>query len=150
MPVPPPKPPRRRTIFFRTLWTAAGLAVGVLLYKGVLFAIGAITDVAEEASASLTDTSGTVLSESWSVDGVDVVYVESGGTPCENYCWEWLLTTQPDCATAIVTVEIADTAFGDAQRQIEQSVAISGVTSVLVEAAADDGDYADIISIACP
>lgn len=133
------------------LCIGAGVAVVGLLVQGTLAAIPLVSDFAEEASASLAESSGdTVLSESWYVDGVEVAYVEEGGTPCENeYCWEWLLLTQPECATATVTVEISENLFGEAQRMVEQSVAAERVTSVLVETEADDGDYADITSISC-
>ena len=57
--------------------------------------------------------------------------------------------TQPDCATATVTVEISENLFGDAQRRVEQSVTTERVTSVLVETEEGDGDYADITSISC-
>ncbi|MET0934229.1 MAG: hypothetical protein ABWX56_10970 [Mycetocola sp.] len=121
-----------------------------MLVLGTLVAIPIVSDFAAQASASFAEETGTVLSESWVVDGVDVVYVEAGGTPCENeYCWEWLLMNQPDCATATVTVEISENLFGDAQRRVETSVTTGAVTSVLVESEADDGDYADITSINC-
>jgi hypothetical protein len=135
---------------FYAIWVAAGVLVVGLLIQGTVLAVTAVSDFAEEASASVTEQPETVLSESWDVDGVDVVYVEAGGSPCETeFCWEWLLMTQPDCTTATVTVEISQHLFGDAQRRIERSVATERVTSVLVETEEGDGDYADITSIRC-
>ena len=147
---PPPEPPRRRGWFFYAMWIAAGVLVVGLLLLGTALAVTAVSDFAEEASASVAEQRGTVLSESWNVDGVDVVYVEAGGAPCRNeFCWEWLLMTQPDCPTATVTVEISKDLFGEAQRRVDRSVTIERVTSVLVEAEESDGDYADITSISC-
>lgn len=148
---PPPEPPRRRGTLFWALCIGAGVAIVGLIVQGTLLAVPLVADLAEQASASFGEpASETVLSESWYVDDVEVAYIEAGGTPCANeYCWEWLLLTQPDCATAAVTVEISESMFGDAQRRVEQSVETGRVTSVLVEALTDDGDYADITSIHC-
>ena len=127
------------------------MVIGLTLQGGTLLS-DAVT-LAVQDSDFLTDTGDpteTGLSDPWEVDGVEIVYVEAGGTPCESeYCWEWLLMTQPDCATATVTVDISENLFGETQRQIERSVTIDGVTSVLVEAEAGDGEYADLTSISC-
>ena len=127
-------------------------AVG-LLVQGTLLAIPLLSDLAETASASLAEPTGdTVLSDSWYVDGVEIAYIEEGGTPCENeteYCWEWLLLSQPDCANATVTIEIGDTPFGETRRWVERSIASEPMTSVLVEPEAEDGEYADITAITC-
>lgn len=133
-------------------WIAgSALVIGLALQGGTL--VGDAVTNAVQNSDFVTDPADLAesgLSDPWEVDGVEVVYVEAGGTPCESeYCWEWLLMTQPDCATATVTVEISENLFGEAQRQIERSVAIDGVTSVLVDAEAGDGEYADLTSISC-
>jgi hypothetical protein len=143
----PPTPPGRRSWLFYTAWIAGGVLVVALVVQAALFAASFVTDAASEFG--FAEQSGTVLSEAWNVDGVDVVYVESGGTECEEYCWEWLLMTRPDCETANVTVEISDGLLGEAQRTVERSVTIEQVTSVLVEIAPDDGEFADLTAISC-
>ncbi len=117
--------------------------------QGVVLGTTFLAD-AVATSGYQSGRSGTILSDVWTVDGVDVVYVEAGGAACESdSCWEWLLITQPDCATATVTVEISDSVYGDTQREIERSVTSDRVTSVLIEAELDDGEYADLTSISC-
>lgn len=142
----PPRP--RRGPLFHAAWIAGTVLVIGLAVHGTLFVSTMVADVVVESGSILG--SETVLSDAWTVDGVDVVYVEAGGTECaEEACWEWLLMTQPDCSTATVTVEISESMYGDTQREVERSVAIDQVTSVLVEAEPGDGEFADLTSVNC-
>ncbi|MET0713587.1 MAG: hypothetical protein ABWY26_06670 [Microbacterium sp.] len=122
--------------------------IGLTIQAGALVA-DAVTNAVQD-SDFFAEPSEPVLSESWEVDGVEVAFVEAGGTPCDGeYCWEWMLLTQPDCATANVTIDISETQFGPSQRRIKMSVPIESVTSIVVEATPDDGDYASLIAITC-
>lgn len=124
------------------------MVIGLTIQGGVLVA-DAVTNAVSE-SEFFAEPSEPVLSESWEVDRHEVAWVVAGGKPCDvEYCWEWMLLTKPDCATANVTVDISETQFGPSQRRIKQSVPIEEVTTIQVEAAPDDGDYASLIAITC-
>ena len=148
-PPPPPAPKRRRGWLVIAAWIGgAALVLGLTLQAGTLVA-DAVTD-AVQGSDFLADPVGAIYSDPYLVDGVEVVEVAEAWTLCASEsCWEWVLMTEPECATATVTITFTNM-YGNFPHEIERLVTVEPMTSIVVEAAEAEGDdYAQLTSISC-
>lgn len=137
----------------------ATLAVALCL---VMF-VGAVIWVGVQQTIAATDSSGSLdVSESsleapaessaslgYPPDGVEAVD-EGWDADCGSLgCWTWRLVAPADCTWVRVSVEVASTPDGDAERSVEKSVVFEshGVATFFV--GAEETEYARISAIQC-